>query len=256
MGVAHRNFAVFFCSPGPASLPDWSATERVRGAPPPPLPSRTKWTRLVHPSVLIGHVSSTCFRTLPAAVAHLMLVLGRLVRGGHAAVFVREGHLWGVDRPVRRARVPVLLLRRSRDPPPRSKQLSATGPTAEERKGEGGVRLICTGGGDVHPVCAGRGRDVRPVCAGRGRDVRPVCTEEGWDVHPVCAGRGRDVRPICTGRGRDVRPICTGRGRGEGWRGTASKRSRAGLRAAARVEERLAARASSCSARARRVSGL
>ena len=29
-----------------------------RSAPPPP-PSRTKWTRLVHPSVLIGHVSST-----------------------------------------------------------------------------------------------------------------------------------------------------------------------------------------------------
>ena len=26
--------------------------------PPPPLPPRTKWTRLVHPSVLIGHVSS------------------------------------------------------------------------------------------------------------------------------------------------------------------------------------------------------
>jgi hypothetical protein len=24
----------------------------------PPPPSRTKWTRLVHPSVLIGHVSS------------------------------------------------------------------------------------------------------------------------------------------------------------------------------------------------------
>ena len=28
------------------------------GAPPPPLPSRTKWTRLVHLSVLTGHVSS------------------------------------------------------------------------------------------------------------------------------------------------------------------------------------------------------
>jgi hypothetical protein len=28
------------------------------GALPPPPPSRTKWTRLVHPSVLIGHVSS------------------------------------------------------------------------------------------------------------------------------------------------------------------------------------------------------
>jgi hypothetical protein len=26
----------------------------------PPPPSRTKWTRLVHPSVLTGHVSSTC----------------------------------------------------------------------------------------------------------------------------------------------------------------------------------------------------
>ena len=34
-------------------------------APPPP-PSRTKWTRLVHPSVLIGHVSSL-FRFGPAA---------------------------------------------------------------------------------------------------------------------------------------------------------------------------------------------
>ena len=31
---------------------------RRSGRPPPPLPSRTKWTRLVHPSVLTGHVSS------------------------------------------------------------------------------------------------------------------------------------------------------------------------------------------------------
>ena len=31
---------------------------RQQARPPPP-PSRTKWTRLVHPSVLIGHVSST-----------------------------------------------------------------------------------------------------------------------------------------------------------------------------------------------------
>jgi hypothetical protein len=30
----------------------------IRPSPPPPFPSRTKWTRLVHTSVLIGHVSS------------------------------------------------------------------------------------------------------------------------------------------------------------------------------------------------------
>jgi hypothetical protein len=35
-----------------------SAPPRLRPPPPSP-PSRTKWTRLVHPSVLIGHVSST-----------------------------------------------------------------------------------------------------------------------------------------------------------------------------------------------------
>jgi len=40
------------------------AGDAVRlSSPPPSPPSRTKWTRLVHPSVLIGHVSSTCPRT-------------------------------------------------------------------------------------------------------------------------------------------------------------------------------------------------
>ena len=35
------------------------ARDGASAAEAPPPPSRTKWTRLVHPSVLIGHVSST-----------------------------------------------------------------------------------------------------------------------------------------------------------------------------------------------------
>jgi hypothetical protein len=41
---------------------DWwlwrTDNHKVANSPPPSPPSRTKWTRLVHPSVLIGHVSS------------------------------------------------------------------------------------------------------------------------------------------------------------------------------------------------------
>ena len=38
--------------------------------PPPPPPSRTKWTRLVHPSVLTGHVSSAAGAEGAAGGAH------------------------------------------------------------------------------------------------------------------------------------------------------------------------------------------
>jgi ATP-dependent RNA helicase DDX55/SPB4 len=47
---------------------------------PPPLPSRTKWTRLVHPSVLIGHVSSLSARVRVAGAR----VPAAPLRGGAA----------------------------------------------------------------------------------------------------------------------------------------------------------------------------
>jgi len=42
---------------GEDAVPQWAEKVQCSLPPPPPLPpSRTKWTRLVHPYVLIGHV--------------------------------------------------------------------------------------------------------------------------------------------------------------------------------------------------------
>ena len=46
---------------------DLAAPPRARARRPPPPPSRTKWTRLVHLSVLTGHVSSRQVRAARAA---------------------------------------------------------------------------------------------------------------------------------------------------------------------------------------------
>ena len=64
--MKHRHLRALGCPPLPPSLlgrrrwarPPWPMS--AARAPPPLPPSRTKWTRLVHPSVLIGHASSTC----------------------------------------------------------------------------------------------------------------------------------------------------------------------------------------------------
>ena len=50
----HYDKASIECRGGEASAPG----RLTRGNRPPPPLSRTKWTRLVHPSVLTGHVSS------------------------------------------------------------------------------------------------------------------------------------------------------------------------------------------------------
>ena len=65
-----------------------SAAARVSCAPPrparsaPPPPSRTNWTRLVHPSVLTGHIGSPPRRAQPAAGARRGRGRGGAGRGG------------------------------------------------------------------------------------------------------------------------------------------------------------------------------
>ena len=49
--------ASWFARNGPPVIVLHDGLSGAQASPPPP-PSRTKWTRLVHPSVLIGHVSS------------------------------------------------------------------------------------------------------------------------------------------------------------------------------------------------------
>ena len=57
-----QKWFVNFCHARPlaqlATLPDLRGALGLPPRGPPPPPSRTKWTRLVHPSVLTGHVSS------------------------------------------------------------------------------------------------------------------------------------------------------------------------------------------------------
>ena len=55
-----------------------------RGATPPP-PSRTKWTRLVHPSVLTGHVSS--LSPIKALLLEILLIFPQILTSSNMGGF-------------------------------------------------------------------------------------------------------------------------------------------------------------------------
>jgi hypothetical protein len=120
-------------SPALQRTPSWPHAHPTTPPPPSP-PSRTKWTRLVHPSVLIGHVSS------PPAPPRLpppppsppsRTKWTRLV---HPSVLI--GHvLWRRSRPSRQTSRPAPLTRRAG--------------AAARRRGRSGSDP-CVGGAQVH----------------------------------------------------------------------------------------------------------
>ena len=81
---------------------------------PPPPPSRTKWTRLVHPSVLFGHVSST------------MTIVNRLPTEW---LMSQRGYNRAASLQPRRAVTPVSAAQTTAAPPLSAARVTARGPS-------------------------------------------------------------------------------------------------------------------------------